>query len=179
MMGRCVTVYRNPRGQTPARGNRVENTGDLRTVHRESCSGQGVFGTAYQLGPEILAVTVPGEIIPVTLSSSALLSGVTHDPGGAGIAVGPQGGYEIQFALYISADTANTATFLLQHDEENLAGGAWDIPLISGFQIVTGFTMARLSQNSSVRIAMTAASPLAARLTGSNTTALLSVRKLQ
>jgi hypothetical protein len=177
MIGRCFTIYRNPRGQLITNQNGRATVSEP-VVREQACSRDSVYGMAYQLSPETLTVTAPGEIIPVALSNNAVLNGVTHSTGDAEMVVGASGNYEIQFALYITADTANTATFSMQDDEESIDGGVWDIPLIAGYQIVTGFVMAHICKNSSIRIVVTAASPLVMRLTGSNTTASLSIKKL-
>jgi hypothetical protein len=144
-----------------------------------SAATAGVYGAAFQVGPERLTVTEPGGVVPVSLSDSAPAGkGVMHDAGTAEILVRDAGDYMIEFALYVTSENAKTAVFALQADGGNIAGGVRDVPLQPGYQAVTGFALARLSGNSRVRIAMTAPSPMEVLLAGSGTTAALSVRKL-
>lgn len=178
MIGRCFTISRNPRNQFSISRNRREASNES-AAQEEAVSDIGAYGLAYQSGPETLSVIEPGGIVPVLLSNSAPLKmGVTHEPGAAEVIVSFSGDYEIRFALYISADKAGPATFSLQGDGKNIESAVWDIPLKSGFQIVNGFTIAHIGKNVRVRVVMTAASPLNVRLTGSNTTASLVVKKI-
>ncbi len=178
MAGRYVTIYRNPYGRAGS-GQIQKGASSVKAEIKETGRrNPGIYGAAFQSGTEVLNISAPGEIVPVALSSSSLLCGVTHSAGDADMVVSVSGGCEVQFALYLSSDTASIATFSLQANEKDMAGGTWDVPLISGFQIVSGCTMAHLDENSRVRIAVTAASPLALKLSGSGVTASLILRQL-
>ncbi len=178
MIGRCVTIYRNQRNQFSISRNRREASNES-AAQEETANDIGTYGLAYQSGPEILSVIEPGGIVPVLLSNSAPINtGVTHEPGTAEVIVTSSGDYEIRFALHISADKAGPATFSLQSDGKNIESAVWDIPLKSGFQIVTGFTIAHIGKDARVHVVISAASPLNVRLTGSHTTASLIVKKI-
>ena len=194
MVGRSMTVYRNPSRQAAAHASSPESpavTQENQTRTYGSQNAKAVsklpapetaraaaYGLAFQLGPERLAVTAPGEIMAVSLSDNAMSVGITHEAGSPELLVGTAGDYLVEFALYITSDFAKQAVFALQVNGSNIAGGVWDVPLRSGYQTVTGFAITHLEGNSRIRIVMTASSPLEVTLTGCGTTAALSVRKL-
>ena len=194
MVGRSMTVYRNTSRQAAAHANSPDSpaaTQDNQTRTYGSQNAKAVsklpasqtartaaYGLAFQLGPERLAVTTPGEIIAVSLSDNAMSVGVAHEAGTPELLVGTAGDYLVEFALYMTSDSAKQAVFALQANGSNIVGGVRDVPLRSGYQAVTGSTMVNLEENSHIRIVMTASSPLEVTLIGSGTTAALSVRKL-
>lgn len=196
MVGRNVTIYRNPLGQAAASASRTSDTVTKSSGQAAGRAGRrdapgiasarelvralaGTYGMAYQMGPEKLVVTVPGEQIPVTLSDTALSGmGVVHEAGAAEMIVNNPGDYMIGYALYIRSDTEKSIALALQADGQNIAGSARDFPLRAGYQEVTGFIMAKLSENSRIRVVLTAASPLEVTLAGSGTTASLSIQRL-
>ena len=154
----------------------VKNIGKLSVP--EPANG-AAYGAAYHLGPQRLVVTAPGEVAAVTLSDNGPLGvGIKHEAGSAELLVSIAGDYLMEFALYVTSDSAKQAVFALQTNNSHIAGGVWDVALRSGYQAVTGFTMAHLEEGSRIRIVMTAASPLEVTLSGSGTTAALSARKL-
>ena len=197
MVGRSMTVYRNPARQAAARTGRQETPSPVQEAPNRNQTPQGLnpravstlptqaipnaaeYGFVFQCGPERISVKAPGEMVAVLLSDQGALStGVTHEAGSSELYIHNAGDYLLDFALYINSDHAKPVTFALQANGDHIPGGIWDVPLRTGYQTLTGFVMAHINENSRIRIVMTASSPAEIILAGCGTTASLSVRKL-
>jgi len=168
----CVQRFPNSEA-LDALGASGANDSQCRPAWRDSA-----YGSVYHSGTATLNVTVPGEIVAIPFTNDSLLNGVTHETGAAEVVVEEAGDYELRFALYFTATADAFATFAIQANEANLAGGVFSRLVTTEYQTYSGSTIASLDEGDRVRIVFTSSIALGIQLTGSDVTATLSIEKL-
>ena len=141
--------------------------------------GLAAYGSVFQFGEKAFAVTLPGEVVPITFGSNGLLGpGISHTPETADVGTAMAGDYDIRFSLDISVSAAVPATFAIQVNGASLPGGIFTRTLAAGFQTISGAAMVSLAQNDVVRLILTAPYALVVTLTGANVAGSLQIKKL-
>ncbi len=137
------------------------------------------YGSIYNEGSKNFTVELPGEFVPITFSSNALLSkGLVHIPGNAEVFVCSPGDYEIDFTLYFTSSTAAFAAFCIRRNDTALPGGVYSKMLSTDYQIYSGSTMLELSSGDIIRLCLTAPQAIDITLAGNDVTAFLNIKKL-
>ena len=138
-----------------------------------------IYGSVYNIGAQDVVVPMPGDTASVVFSNNAVLSrGIVHKPGEAAVTVRKDGNYEITFTLYFTASVSSFATFAIEADGVRLPGATYGRTLDTGYQMLTGQTIAPLNGGDSIRIILTSAIAFGITLTGADVTATLTVKKL-
>ncbi len=140
--------------------------------------GLSAYGCVYHVGAQSIAVTVPGDSVPVKFSHSAYLSGVWHEDDTPDLVIKEQGIYEISYALYMSGITEAAVAIAVQSDGNTLPGSLQRRFLTSEEQVYGGMVVAELWKDSMLRVIMTSGTVVSAEFKGSGVTATLVLKKL-
>jgi hypothetical protein len=139
---------------------------------------QSVFGYVFHTGLQSLAVTVPGDVIPVKFGSHTVLTGLRHDEQSPDIMIMESGIYEISYSVSMQAAYAVHAALSLQANGETIEGSLM-AKLVNTYESVfSAAVLAELKANTEIRLVMTSGTAVSAELTGNGVSASLMIKKL-
>ncbi len=151
---------------------------EVKEEAKASPQKQGVYGYIFQSGPQILAVSVPGDVVPVRFSNHTVLKGLAHDDNSSDIIVMVSGVYEISYSVTMRAANALHLALSLQADGQTIDGSVM-ARLIDTREAVYGTAvLTELDAGATVRLIMTSGTVAAAQLSDSGVSASIMIKKL-
>ena len=151
---------------------------EVKKEAKASPQKQGVYGYIFHSGPQRLSVSVPGDVVPVRLSSNTVLKGLRHDDNSPDIIVMESGVYEISYSVTMQAVNALYAALSLQADGQTVSGSV-TARLIDTHEAIYGAAvLAELKAATVVRLVMTSGTAAAVQLTDSGVSASMMIKKL-
>ena len=139
---------------------------------------QDVFGYIFHSGPQMLSVSVPGDVVPFRLSSHTVLKGLRHDENSPDIIVMESGVYEISYSVNMQAVNALHAALSLQADGQTIEGSVTARLIDTRAAVYGTAVIAELKAGASVRLVMTSGTAAAVQLSDSGVSASMMIKRL-
>ncbi len=151
---------------------------EVKETVKASPHKQGVYGYIFQHGPQMLSVSVPGDVVPVRFSSHALLEGLRHDEHSPDIIITESGIYEISYSVTMQANNALHAALSLQADGQTVSGSVISRMIDTRDAIYGTAVLSELKAGATLRLVLTSGTAAAAHLSDSGVSASLMIKKL-